>query len=219
MIPGVRTASLSMYSPITSQSQTQIVAVQGYTPRPNEDIAVHMNNVGPSYFKTLGIPVLLGREFTDTDAAGAPNVAVINQTMARYYFHDQNPIGKRFGLGGPETAGSLEIVGVVQDAKYNELREQTPRMAYIPFLQSGAGRMTFEIGTASDPASVSGAVRQAIQVADKNIPVFNVKTLTQQMDESLIQERLVATLSSLFGLLALLLACVRARTSACVTPS
>jgi putative ABC transport system permease protein len=208
VIPGVRTASLSMYSPIASRSQTQIVAVQGYTPRPDEDIAVHMNSVGPRYFKTLGIPVLLGREFLNADSAGAPNVAVINQTMARYYFRDQNPIGKRFGLGGPETAGSLEIVGVVQDAKYNSLREQTPRMAYTPFLQSGAGAMTFEIRTAIDPTSAAGAVQQAIQRADRNIPVSDLKTLAQQVDDSLIQERLVARLSSLFGVLALLLACV-----------
>jgi predicted permease len=207
-MPGVREASLSEYSPMTSEMQTQIVAVQGYTPRPDEDIAVHQNNVGPGYFKTLGIPVLLGREFTDRDAAGAPGVAVINQTMARYYFGTQNPIGKRFGLGPPETAGSLEIVGMVQDAKYNDLREQPPRMAYIPFLQSGAGRMTFEISTATDPASVVVPFREAVRAADKNIPVFNIRTLTQQVDESLVQEGLVATLSGLFGLLALLLACI-----------
>lgn len=207
-IPGVRAASLSSFSPISSGRWSNIVAVQGYTPQPNEGIGVHVNQVGPGYFKTLRIPVLMGREFTERDAAGAPNVAIINQTMAHYYYGGQNPIGKRFGLGGPETAGSLEIVGVVQDAKYNNLREQTPRMAYIPFLQSGAGNMTFEIRTANDPASVAGAVRQAVQSADKNLPIFDVRTLTQQMDESLIQERLVATLSSLFGLLALSLACV-----------
>src|SRR5207249_12296169 len=175
---------------------------------PDEDIAVHQNNVGPGYFKTLGIPVLMGREFTDADAAGAPGGAVINQTMARYYFGTQNPIGKHFGLGPPETAGSLEIVGMVQDAKYNDLREQSPRMAYIPFLQSGAGRMTFEIRTATEPESVVVPFREAVRAADKNIPVFNLRTLTQQVDEPIVQERLVARLSGLFGLLALLLACI-----------
>ena len=128
--------------------------------------------------------------------------------MVCYYFGGQNAIGKHFGLGGSETAGSLEIVGVVQDAKYNQLREQTPRMAYTPFLQAGAAAMTFEIRTANDPASIAGIVRQVIQDANKNIPIFDVKSLTQQVDDSLIQERLVATLSSLFGVLALLLVCV-----------
>jgi predicted permease len=169
-----------------------------------------INVIGPEYFKALETPVLLGREFTGSDRAGAAKVAIINHAMAQYYFGDTNPIGRRISLPGWKGDASwLEIVGVVQDAKYRSLREQTPPQAYIPFFQSPeTGSMTLEVRTTTDPGNAAATVHGAIQEIDTRLPVFDVKTLTGQVDESLVQERLIASLSTLFGLLALSLAAV-----------
>src|SRR5439155_15367338 len=186
----------------------RIVSVQGYTPLPDlEDLVVRTIHVGPKYFETLRVP-LLGRDFGPRDNENAPRVAVINQTMARHYFSNDSPLGKRFGLGGPETSGQIEIVGMVQDSKVDSLREQTPRLAYLPFLQHQLFGMTIVVRTMGNPTNLVSAIRHEIRAVDKNLLVFDVKTLSQQVDGSLIQERLVATLSSFFGLLGLVLASV-----------
>jgi predicted permease len=157
----------------------------------------------------MEIPLLLGRSLTIHDDARAPNVAVINQAMARKYFGDTNPIGRRFGFGGrPENAGQIEIVGVVRDAKYTGLRQDIPPTAYTPYLQDTPGQMNFEVRTAGDAGAMAASIREAVREIDGNLPLFDVKTQTQQAAESLTQERLFATLSSFFGVLAMLLACV-----------
>ena len=208
-IPGVRSAGLSSLSPYGPGRMALTISVQGYTARSDfEDIVVRVNQAGPGFFETLRTPLLLGRDFAPQDDQNAPKVAVVNETMARHYFPSVNPIGKRFGLGGPETSGQIEIVGVVKDSKYNDLREQTPRLVYVPLFQSGLGDATFAVRTLVNPAGVVATVRREVQALDKNLPIYNIKTLTQQVDESLVQERTVSTLSSLFGLLALLLASV-----------
>jgi predicted permease len=209
-LPGVQAVSLSDFSPLGVRFSSVVVTVEGYKPRPDENAPVMINVIGPEYFKALETPVLLGREFTGSDGAGAAKVAIINHAMAYYYFGDTNPIGRRISLPGWKGDASwLEIVGVVQDAKYRSLREQTPPQAYIPFFQSPeTGSMTLEVRTTTDPGSAAATVRGAIQEIDTRLPVFDVKTLTGQVDESLVQERLIASLSTLFGLLALSLAAV-----------
>ncbi|PYV03731.1 MAG: hypothetical protein DMG26_08875 [Acidobacteria bacterium] len=209
-VPGVRAISFSLHSPMSQHFSFTVPTVQGYTPRPGENTPVSVNIIGPEYFKTLRTPVLLGREFTEADREGAPKVAVINEAMARYFFGDSNPLGRRFSIPGYKgDASPLEIVGVVQDAKFHSLREPSPPAIYVPFFQAPeSGEMTFEVRTITNPASVAAAARRVIQQADSRLPVFEVKTLTQQVDESLVQELLVASLSSLFGALALLLASI-----------
>ena len=198
-VPGVHVISFSLHSPMSQHFSFTVPTVQGYTPRPGENTPVSVDIIGPEYFKTLRTPVLLGREFTEADGEGAPKVAVINQAMARHFFGGSNPPGRRFSI--PEYKGdasSLEIVGVVQGAKFHSLREPSPPAIYVPFFQSPeSGEMTFEVRTTTNPASVAAAARRVIQQADSRLPVFEVKTLTQQVDESLVQERLVASLSSL----------------------
>jgi predicted permease len=154
--------------------------------------------------------VLLGREFTDADAGGAPKVGIVNQTMAHHFFGDANPIGHRFSIPGWRGDSSwIEIVGVIQDAKYHNLREQAPPQAYVPFLQAPeSGTATIEVRTATEPTGLEAGVRRLIQRADSRLPVFDVKTLTEQADESLVEDRLLASFSTLFGLLALVLASV-----------
>ncbi|HTS67368.1 MAG TPA: ABC transporter permease [Terriglobia bacterium] len=209
-LPGVRVASFSDFSPLAVRYSYTLPTVEGYTPRPGESTPVMLNVIGPDYFRVLQTPVLLGREFTEADAAGAPRVGIINQAMAHYYFGDANPIGRRFSVPGWRGDSSwLEIVGVIQDAKYHNLRQPAPPQAYIPFLQAPeSGSTTLEVRAAIDPAGLATAVRRVILQADSRLPIFDVKTLTEQVEESLVQDRLVASLSGLFGLLALLLAAI-----------
>jgi predicted permease len=190
------------------------VIVQGRAPRPGENSFTRDNmniqsycGVGPEYFEAVGMAILRGRGFTAQDDEDAPRVAVINETFARYYFGDEDPIGRRFGEG-PETSGQIEIVGVVKDAKYKSLREPAPRTHYIPYRQDSTSwrETTFQIRTVADPAGVIASVRQAAREIDANLPLFNIKTLATQVDESLAQERLIGAVSSFFSLLALLLA-------------
>src|SRR5262249_6910453 len=215
-IPGVRSASLSPQALLSASGTNTSVFVQGRADRPedNADSPDHrgvpwLYEVVPEYFETVGMTILRGRGLTAQDNENAPRVAVINETFARYYFVEENPIGRRFGLS-PETSGQIEIVGVVKDAKYESLREPALRTYYVPYFQfSDRWRATtFQIRTAANPTGVIAAVRQATREVDANLPLFNVKTLAKQVDESLAQERLIGAVSSFFGLLALLLAAV-----------
>jgi predicted permease len=209
-LPGVRAASLSLYRPLSQRFSMTAPTIEGNTVRPGENVFVSLNLVGPGYFRTLGTGILMGREFTDADRAGAPKVAVVNQAMARYCFGNGNPLGRRFSIPGWAGDNSmLEIVGVVENMKNYKLREPAPPAAYVPFSQSpNTFATTFEVRTASDPESLINSARRVVEEADSRLPVFDVKTLDEQLDETLVQERLVASLSTLFGLLALSLTCV-----------
>src|SRR5262245_7767652 len=207
-IPGVRSASASAVSLLVSDSWGNTISVQGYTPRPNESMHTFANAVGPKYFETMGMSLLLGRAFTTQDNENAPKVAVVNESMARRYFGNESPVGRRFGLGGPENSGKIEIVGVVRDAKYISLREERRPMTYVPFLQYPARPGQLEVRTVGIPSAMAGSIRQAVRAVDQNLPVLEVTTLADQVDSGLIQERLFAKLSSAFSLLALALSCV-----------
>jgi predicted permease len=156
----------------------------------------------------MGIPLRLGRDFSWQDGENTPKVAVINESMAHYYFSNANPIGKRFGWGETKNSTEIEIVGVAKDAKYDSLREQTPHMIYFPFLQNAKYLWVLAVHTVGKPSDVAAAIRQEVKSVDPSLPVTNVATLAEQVDESLRPERLIAKLSGLFGLLGLLLAAV-----------
>jgi predicted permease len=209
LMPGVRSASLSNYSPITGWSQGRRISVPGFTHQSEEDWVIAVNWVGPNYFETMGIPLVAGRAFTIVDNEQAPRVAVISESVARYYFANENPLGRRITVSRPPEGGECEIVGVVKDAKFESLRGENRRLVYLSHLQGPAkGLMTFALRTSSDPASLIAVARNEVRAVGKDIPITEVKTLAAQIDESLAQERLVATLSSFFGLLALLLSCI-----------
>ena len=206
-IPGVRSATISRHPLLSGNRRTSSISVQGSAQEPSD--VVYVNLVGASFFETMEMPILAGRSLNPRDDERAPKVAVINQTMARKYFGEDNPIGKRFGFGGdPAEAGKIEVVGVVRDAKYTSLRGETPPTAYTPYLQENPGQMNFEVRTAGDAAAMISSIRDAVREVDSNLPLFDVKTQRKQAEESLAQERLFATLSGFFGVLALLLACV-----------
>src|ERR1044071_4769534 len=108
--------------------------------------------------------------------------------MARKYFGEENPIGRSFGFGGPETSGQIEIVGVARDAKYTNLRRETPPTVYTPYKQEPPARVNFAVRTAGDASALAGSIREAVREVDNNLPLFEVKTQSQQADESLTQE-------------------------------
>ena len=155
------------------------------------------------YFRSLGISLVAGRDFTEQDTTGAPPVAIINERMARHFFGGLNPIGKRIGLGKEL---DTVIVGVVKDAQYLSLREPALRHFYQPINQEPRlFDLTMHVKTAGEPTAVVELVRGQVQKLDPHLPLYDVKTLAAQIDESLTQERLVTWLCTAFGLLATLL--------------
>jgi predicted permease len=209
-VPGVRLATLSFYSPLRMLGSTipRIEEVASLSVKATDSVGI--NEVGPDYFKTVETPILAGRDFTSADRASAPKVAIVNEAMAHRYFGDSNSMGRHLTV--PDWNGDpswKEIVGVVKDAKNRDLRESSTPMIYLPLFQfPDEGLITFEVRTAISPLSVSNAIQRVINATEPRLPVFDIKTLNEQMDDSLVQERLIASLSSLFGVLALLLAAV-----------
>ena len=207
-IPGVRSATVSLIPLLSGRGRTMTVSVQGHSSQQGDDDDTKVNQVGESFFQTMEMPLLIGRNLTAQDNERAPKVAVINQMMARKYFGDENPVGRRIGFDGPESSGKIEIVGVVPDAKYTGMRDKTEPTVYLPYAQNIPGWATFIVRTSANPTAMATTIRDVVREVDGNLPIFDVKTQSQQADESLIQERLFATLSGFFGLLALLLACI-----------
>ena len=202
-LPGVRAVSLATDSPLSGGWNQTGISVEGYTPREDEKMDIDATHISGDYFKTLGIPLAAGRDFTAQDTIAGPKVAIINEKLAQYFFRNTNPIGKRIS-----TSGTLDttIVGVVRDAKYINLREPMRRHFYLPVMQlPNLFDLSLQISTSGDPASIAGAVRNQVKEIDPHIPVYNVKTLSSQIDQSLIQERLVSWLATSFGILATLL--------------
>ncbi len=214
-IPGVRSASLSRHTFINGGVTIDGVSIQGYTPTPGEpnnngSLSLHVNSVGPEFFETFGIPLVLGRAIGDRDTAATPAVAVVSRTFAHKYLGGTNPVGRRFGFGDQKTSSDIAIVGVVGDVRYGKLRDEAPPTVYVPYAQNiqKLDEMSFEVRTIGDPQNWIGPVRQAVQGLDSHLPLFDVKTQTEQIEQATFQERLFARLSSFFGLLALTLACV-----------
>ena len=218
-VPGVTSVSLARQGLLSGSGTQGSITVPGFTPPPQENElsrsgdrveldVPYLSQVGPNFFRTLGTTVVRGRDIGPQDNETSHKVAVVNEAFARYYFGTEDPIGRRFDRGDGE-GGEVEIVGVVKDAKAESIKEQTPRTFYVPFLQDPSSwrETTFQVRTAGDPLAVVTAIRREVQALEPNLPLFRVKSLEQQVDETLGQERLVTTLASLFGVLALLLAC------------
>jgi predicted permease len=218
-IPGVQSASISSHSLIDDGMGIDGISIQGYAPKAGDrcescdvgTVGVHINSVGPRFFETFGIPLMLGRTIDETDREAAPKVGVINSVLARRYFGSENPIGRRFGLGDSTKSGEIAIVGVVGDTRYDEIRKEPPPTVYIPYMQHPdalLSTLNFEVRTAGDPKGWIEPIRRTAQGLDRTLPLFNLKTQTEQIEQATFQERLFARLSSFFGLLALGLACV-----------
>jgi predicted permease len=207
-LPDVRSATASVIQLLTDSNWSSTVQVEGYHAKEGEDMNPDFNAIGPGFFATMAQPLVAGREFTSKDGRSAPKVAIINETMAKYYFGSGSPLGRHIGMGRDAKA-EIEIVGVVKDSKTSTLRTEPRRFVYKPYAQEDEiGQITFYVRARGAAGSVGASVRQAAQRVDPNLPIFDMKTMTTVLDESLFLERMVAALSVAFGGLATLLAAI-----------
>jgi predicted permease len=220
-MPGISAAAFAQMGLLEGNEWDSSMSVEGYEPKPGENMNPFCNAVSPGYFTTMGIPLIEGRDFSDRDVRVDPpesgpdampqyRVAIVSESYARHYFGDRSPIGRHIGFGiDPGTKTPIEIVGVVKDAKYTGVRDEIPRTVYFSFMENGtAGGSVIYVRAAGQPEAVFGSVRQAMQQLDPNIPMYNPRTLEAQIDQSLLNDRLIATLSSAFGAIATLLAVI-----------
>jgi len=201
-LPDVRSASISFVRPVDDQAYfvDGVEEVDGHKLPERERIRVAYNVMTPGYFKTMGMPILLGRDFDLRDNETSEKVVIVNESLARRALPDQSPIGHRLG--------SATIVGVVKDTHYNGTRDQPRPVLYRALFQADlGGDVSFEV-LHQPRAAMLESVRREVAAVDRNLPIFRVKTLRAQAADSLLRERLLAMLSTAFGGLALLLACL-----------
>lgn len=204
-VPGVTGATVARTMPLdVGGSSDMIVAIEGYALRPGEEVMAYYNQVGPRYFETMGIPIVRGRGITSRDTAGQPQVAVVNETMARRYWPGRDPIGATVRFG----SGPVTIVGVARDGKYSRLSEAPRNYLYLPALQNYRPDLLLHIATDADPAVVLPAVRGVLRELDPDLALFDVRTLEQHMRISTFLARMAASMLGVFGALGLLLAAV-----------
>jgi putative ABC transport system permease protein len=206
-LPGVRSASASNTTPISGSSVTDAIQAEGRAAKSAREATVYFNQVSTRYFETLGVRLLAGRDFDTSDRAVAPPVAIVNESLARRFFGKDNPVGSRIRMIDAKDAPAIEIVGLVADAKYLSLREGAEPTAYSPMAQAGFNFSfrTFEISGAGPPAGLIAPLRAALTSIHPSI-TLQFQTLTVQIADSMVRERVLATLSGFFGALALLLA-------------
>ena len=205
-LPGVEAFSFARGVSLSGFVWIRSATIEGYQPQPNERLPFNFNVIGPNYFKTLGTPLAQGREFTQQDVAGAPRVVIVNEATARRYWPGQEAVGKRVKYGNVDQFA--EVVGVVRNSKEKGLTEDPRPAIYAPLLQNYAPDMTLHVRTATESQPMLAALRREAQSLDPQLPVYNLRTLAEQMDGSLYEERVATALLTLFGLLALSLAAV-----------
>lgn len=205
--PGVTSAAYVSVPILAGDEWDSSMAVEGHEPKDGEDMQAFMNALSPGYFETMRIPLLEGRDFTPADAKADATVAVVNRKFAEHFFPGRSALGKRLGFGGgPGTKLTIEIVGVAADSLYEGPREGVRRQVFMP--KWGKDAAVFYVRTTTSSADAFNTVRAAVREADASIPVFGVKTLQRQLDETLVTDRLIALLSTGFGVLATLLAAI-----------
>jgi predicted permease len=220
-IPGVRSVGLASMRILEDNEWDSGMSVEGFTPaKPDEHAQPYMNAIGPNYFATLGVPIIAGRDFTINDRHivkhgpeewnWTPTTVMINEKFAKKYFAGRNPIGLHLGFGtDPGTPTDMEVIGVVKDFKYTNLRDEIPEQAYIPYLGDRfLGGMTIYVRTTGDANQLMSTVRSTVRDTDPNAPVYAMRTTEVTIHESLSMERMIASLSAVFGFLATLLAVI-----------
>ncbi|HXX22619.1 MAG TPA: ABC transporter permease [Terriglobia bacterium] len=208
-LPGVRSASIGTTSPMSGGESSASISFENPV-RPSTENTAQLIAVGPQYFETEGMRMVAGRGISSEDTAHSTPIAVVNQAFARHFLSKENSVGKRFSLGVPFKAPGFEIVGIVEDAKYGSAREQAEPIFFLPVYQVESILSyvrEIEIRAEGDPAAVTGEVRDAIQGINPNLPV-DATTLSQQVNDSLAQQRAFSGLTGFFGILGLVLACV-----------
>ncbi len=211
-LPEVRAAAISIFTPLSGRDRGRVVRVRGYEPTTTEDATIHINHVSEGYFEVLGIPLLRGRPFTDRDVEGTTRVALINESAARKYFGDRDPIGESLEFRKTGGNSTYRIVGVVRDTKHRDLRESSKRFAFLPLRQpmDVEQRITLIVAPRAPDGEMRllQPVRNAVARIDRGILISDVITIRSQLDSTLLTERLLSGLSSAFGLLAMILASI-----------
>src|SRR6266705_654825 len=220
-IPGVQSVGLASMRILENNEWDSSMTVEGYTPAKPEDRAQpYMNQISPGYFATLGVPIVAGRDFRLNDDQEVkrgsepdrwtPTTVMINEKFAKRFFPGRNPIGLHMGFGSdPGTSTEMEIIGIVKDIKYTNLRDEIPEQAYVPYMGSHfLGSMTVYLRTAVDPNLLMPTVREKVRELDANLPIYGLRTTETQINNSLVTERMIASLSTVFGFLATMLAVI-----------
>jgi predicted permease len=221
-LPGVEQASLALYNPFTDNWGEMIFVAGHPAPKLSENAGASWDRISPKFFQTVGQSLLRGRSFTEADAGSTAPVAIVNQAFVQRFFPREDPMDKRFGLDMPENAGTFRIVGVVRDAKYTQPDKPARPMFYVPLaqhvtytnelMQKIELRSHFIGGamlvTHSDPGTLEPLLKKVFSEADPNLTIISVRTMQEQINLNFDQQRAVASLAGLFGIVALILAAV-----------
>jgi len=208
-LPGVTGVSSSMVPLIAGSNWGSSVGVEGFEAGPDTDTSSRYNEVGPGYFRTLGIPILSGRGFTRADTLGAPKVAVVNEAFAKKFNLGREAVGKRMKIGGSGPTLDIEIVGLAQNAKYSEVKQDVPPLFFVPYRQDkDLGFLTFYVRTGLDPEQILPSMAGVVRRLDPNLPVEDLKTVAAQIRDNVFVDRMISTESAAFAALATLLAAI-----------
>jgi putative ABC transport system permease protein len=204
-IGGIEAATYARVAPFSYMTYSSAeIAVDGYQPAPDEQTETDYNEVGPAYFKTLGIPLVSGREFIGVDDEKAAPVAVVNETMAARYWHGRDPVGKRLQIKGR----TLRVVGVAKDAKYTNMLEVPKPFFYVPLRQNGASLVVLHLRTRQDTGTIATALAREIHALDPGLALYHVITMQEQMDRQTSPQHVAVVLMGAFGGMALMLAAI-----------
>jgi predicted permease len=208
-LPGATSMADSTVPLLGGSNWGNSVSVEGFKADPDTNTDSRFNLIGPGYFQTLGIPMIAGREFTRADALGSPKVAIVNEAFAKKFNLGRNAVGKRMGDDGGTSPLTIEIVGLVQNAKYSEVKQEIPPVFVRPYRQDErTGQMNFYVRTATDPTQFLQNIPKLVARLDPNLPVQNLNTLPQQIQENVFLDRFISVLSASFAALATLLAAI-----------
>jgi predicted permease len=226
-IPGVQSVGLASMRIMENDEWDSSMTVEGYTaPKPEDRAQPYMNQIGPGYFATLGVPIVAGRDFRLSDnrevqraarfgreseeERWTPTAVIINEKFARKYLEGRNPIGMHLGFGSdPGTPTEMEIIGVVKDIKYTNLRDEIPVQAFVPYMGSRfVDNMTVYLRTRGEPNQLMTSIRAKVREMDANLPIYAMRTMDEQISNSLSTERMIASLSTVFGSVATVLAII-----------
>ena len=206
-LPGVVSVTASTIPLLSDNESSNNVTVDGFTPGPDADTDASVARISPDYFRTLGILLVAGRDFTRADTAGAPRVAIVNEAFARKFSLGANVIGTQMATGAGDIPLDIEIVGLVRDARYSSVKLPPPPQFYLPHRQSSeVGSLTIYARASGDARTLRSAVQEIVAAADPNLPVERLRTMDEQVWDNVTTDRVLATLSSWFAGLATLLA-------------
>jgi predicted permease len=206
--PGVTAVAASMVPLLAGSNWGSDVSVQGFQRGPDVDANANFNEISAGYFRTLGVPLMSGREFTDADGLGAPKVAIVNEAFIKKFNLGRDAVGKRMTSGGG-TELDTEIVGVVQNAKYSRVKNEVPPLFFLPYRQDkDLGSINVYVRTSLEPEQILRTIPTVMARLDPNLPLENLKTMPQQVKDNVFMDRMISTLSAAFAMLATILAAV-----------